>query len=1660
MIHSIQKNEIHIATCPNPFTLERVDMCVPNGLCVREMLEIASPRALDLSAIVYVDDMPVERDRWETVYPRPGQLVTVRVIPAGGRSGKNVLRIVLSLAVMATTYWLGGPITGALGKWVGGFALGGIGAAGVYGVTRLVPLPEPTTDPTEGRVYSVTGQNNRMNLYGPIPKIYGRMKVYPSLGARPYTEIVGNDQYMRLLFVVGYGTLYLSDFKLNDEPLENFVAEIDTCTGADGDDTVGLFTNNIYEESLSLLLKYTDGWVTRTTHINDDADEISIDFTFPMGLCDYADIDDDGTDERINQTVSVEVQYRPAEQGYLLYDGQTAAFATGETLTGGTSGATAEILEDTDWGTEGCLRVWKVVGTFQNNEAITDSQGTPGTAVVNGTFGDLLLSYDNEASGPFTVANTITGGTSGTIGTLRGLQDDGATGRLVIEDANGDYDNNEQISDGTATADANGDSVTPPWLPNEDSTIENICPGFDEWTLGGSASYNSGTGEITLTAEGDYVESPEIAIGYSPEYDFIAEYYSTDASTEYSPDAGYYLTATNYAYWSDWQDEGQTTENSDGEVTSIDTDSYSVTTWSEKTFEGTGGAMVRYVKIKIESLSPYTAASYLIKNPEVIISKTYTFTAKTNRTYRRSARWPVNDPGRYEVRCRRVTADSTQDNEYDEMYWTALRSIMNEEPITGIDNLAKIALRVKATDQLGGMVDRFSCIASSVLPVYSTSTETWTDTETANPAWAYCDVLRSAANKKAVAASRLDLTTLTSWAGICTTLGKEFNADIDKRMTVFETLRAIASVGQAGFAINDPGLYSVVMDYYKSAPVQHITPRNSWGFTGAKTFYEYPHALKMKFINAEEDYLEDEIIVYDDGYDSSNATRFETIELWGVTDSDQAWKAGRYHLAVMRLRPEVWTVNMDVENLICQRGDRVYVNHDVPMIGLGFARIKSVTFDDPDSTVVLDGDLTMEDGESYGLRVRKASGSSVTTNIVNHGGTSNEVTVAGIDATSYFAADNLVMFGLKGAEDLECIVQSIVPGPDLTARLTLVEYNTAIYTASTGTIPEHDSNISVPPDTERVPVAPSIYQIRSDEGVLYRAPDGSIESQIVVELAKQSASDIKPYTIGVEYRERDADEDWQRIPDYPADNTEIYIRPVQDGETYDIRLRYVSYYGKASLWTEAIHTVVGKTSAPADVDNLYYKLPSRLEWTYTAPLDFAGFEVRYNVGSDSAWVTATKAHDGLLLASYFDIGTFSGGTMTWMVKAVDTSGNYSDTAATLIKDLGDPLEANVIITTDLEGDGYPGEQTNCSVDGSNDLVADSSGTLFWKDDNELFWGADADTFWDTWYLSMVYTLSLFPNPTDAGCNLWLDYTETGLKHLKYRKTDPTESDDYADFSQWETPTDGTWTIVSGECQVVHDAVAGGNQTRQFSTALGGQVKTYISIKVRSDDVSNAQFGVSLYGQYFNWIATKHNMTVDGDVANEPGWEDNTNAYWLFEILTDGTINWYKDGEFMDSGSVQSWSSTNFHMLVRADISGPINNYFDELRIWYPDSDWVVWPGMIETDTDELYEMQFTHSGGTTQAKITALSIKQDVDDIVEYLDDEVIAASGTVYLGIAETYRAVTHVSLTLQDDAGTAVSAKCMDKNPGSSNGPEVECYNASGTRVAGLVDATVRGY
>src|SRR5690606_13536529 len=116
--------------------------------------------------------------------------------------------------------------------------------------------------------------------------------------------------------------------------------------------------------------------------------------------------------------------------------------------------------------------------------------------------------------------------------------------------------------------------------------------------------------------------------------------------------------------------------------------------------------------------------------------------------------------GRYDVRIRRVTADATDDNTFDECYWTALRTVRYSYPVR-MQNVAVTALRIKATDQLQGVIDRFNGVVTSILPDWNG--EDWVDQPTSNPASLYRHVLQGAGNARPLADGRLDMSRIENW---------------------------------------------------------------------------------------------------------------------------------------------------------------------------------------------------------------------------------------------------------------------------------------------------------------------------------------------------------------------------------------------------------------------------------------------------------------------------------------------------------------------------------------------------------------------------------------------------------------------------------------------------------------------------------------------------------------------------------------------------------------------------------------------------------------------------------------------------------------------------------------------------------------------------------
>lgn len=401
------------------------------------------------------------------------------------------------------------------------------------------------------------------------------------------------------------------------------------------------------------------------------------------------------------------------------------------------------------------------------------------------------------------------------------------------------------------------------------------------------------------------------------------------------------------------------------------------------------------------------------------------------------------------------------------------------------------------------------------------------------------------------------------------------------------------------------------------------------------------------------------------------------------------------------------------------------------------------------------------------------------------------------DGVSFFRAPqvtigDLVAFGLYHEETVEMLVKSIEPGPDLTARLTLLDAAPGVHLATTGTIPPFDSQITLPRVGPDAVPKPLLDQVASDESVLIRSVDGSLVPRILVSVHFSSGTYRPAAFLEVQYRPT-GQTAWRRFTlAQPSGALQVAVTDVEAGVEYDLRLRTVGAAGETSDWlTIDAHLVIGKSSPPPAVTGLSWN-DQRLVWAYPdAPPDLAGFVVRVHVGTRTSWSDALPLHDGLISSTTFPLFRDSG-VRTYLVKALDTSQNESVQAASILVDYGALATQNIAELVDLEALGFPGTLTHGSILGGH-LVANST-VAFWTSPDAPFWTAAADPFWTNAYAEMVYIATVIP-PTDwLGGTLLLELeVEADGWRLEYAQDRPAPfwGDPSSPF--WTSPSDPFWS---------------------------------------------------------------------------------------------------------------------------------------------------------------------------------------------------------------------------------------------------------------------------
>lgn len=807
------------------------------------------------------------------------------------------------------------------------------------------------------------------------------------------------------------------------------------------------------------------------------------------------------------------------------------------------------------------------------------------------------------------------------------------------------------------------------------------------------------------------------------------------------------------------------------------------------------------------SWSNYTSYSYSLDSQYASVSglNGISCTAATAKPFFVSLTLSNLTAGQYEIRCIRTIPDSTDKYTYDDIYLAALRSIKDSSPINVSSVHTIVEMKILATEQLNGVVDEFSAIATSILPVLTNTG--WKDQPTRNPAWIYADILRGSASPSPIADFRIDLISLSDWANWCdapaanepTKPKAQCDFIINGVSTAWQALKLVAATGDASPTVRS-GKYSVTIDKQKTTPVQLFTPRNCTSFSAVRSFHDQPDGLRVQFVDPDEQWLPREIVVYDDGKNESNSTKFEILELTGITNYHQAWRIGRRALAQGRLRQETYTITTGVENLLATRGDLVRLAYDVPKIGKGWGRIKSIS----GQNITLDENFTTISVGNY-IRVRKNTDVQtdyLVTAVIDQ----DTVTVSG--SLSTVAVGNLCVYGELTQISLDCLVKSVTPMADLSASIELVAYAPAIYTAETDPIPAYTPLISTVNDL----IPGEVGNLQASQYVTFinRYPYiaialswvGSPPGKIAVNYEVYQKQNGAWVIIGTTQDRFFYAYQSVRLVDESGNVTDLV------GKTLEFAVVGVASNGSRIQPDAGAKVSITPTrdtvppSAPTYLDlDLKNSSQLTLEWGHPYNNDIDSYEIRYSplFSSLATFETSTIAADRVSYPS--NTATISARFGTYFVKTIDTSGNYSTTAAIAITPTKTLFDYKPIQT--VQNTNWLGTKVGMEVFESTKIRTSSTGAAGEYNSDGYYYFTDTIDFGAIYPVRITSSIDAYgftateAISTNTNWDAWLEVrTGTNLYTLSQWGTlDTVTSLSYGegDFNEWRAFKAGDFT---------------------------------------------------------------------------------------------------------------------------------------------------------------------------------------------------------------------------------------------------------------------------
>lgn len=684
-----------------------------------------------------------------------------------------------------------------------------------------------------------------------------------------------------------------------------------------------------------------------------------------------------------------------------------------------------------------------------------------------------------------------------------------------------------------------------------------------------------------------------------------------------------------------------------------------------------------------------------------------TISGKTTSRYQRAYRIELPAGGPWDIRVRRLTADSSQAVLQNKTFFDSYTEIIDAK--LAYPNSALVGMKIDSK-QFNSIPTRgyeiFGIkiqVPSNYDPLTRAYTGSWDGTFVTawsdNPAWVFYDLITNARYGlgEFIDESQVDKWALYTIAQYCDANVPDGFNGIEPRFTcnlyiqtreeAYRVIGNLASVFR-GMAYWSAGEIAVSQDS-PSDVVQLFTKANIAGgkFAYSGSSGKVRHTVCLVSWNDPQDGYRQKVeyVADDDGIARYGIIQTEIVAV-GCTSRGQAARIGRWLIYTEINENETITFTAGLDTVFCQIGD-VIQTQDPLRSGRRFGG-RTLTASTV-NTINIDSPVTIESGKTYELSLVMPDGSIETSTVTNSVGSTSSLTVspdftnAPLDyAIWVLSANDLVPESWR--------VVSLVETEKAQIQVTALAYREDKYSAVENNLvlqPLPTSIVSSDP-----PPAPNNLIVTES---LYLAAVGVVATKVTV--SWDAVSQANSYVL-----------EWVPENGNPQTVTRILtnsydIQPIAEGN-YTFAVYAVNALGRRSLATQIDVVIYGKTSPPNDVDNFQLVAladSAFLTWTASTDLDVTtGGYMRIRYTPD----TATPTWSGSL-----DIGPQVSGTATnttlplltgsYLAKWIDSSGNESENEAIITSNVANLLTLNILQTV-TESPGFTGTKTDVEVSGS------------------------------------------------------------------------------------------------------------------------------------------------------------------------------------------------------------------------------------------------------------------------------------------------------------------------------------------------------------------------